>query len=342
MRPVLEILEAGPSMTLQDLGREGQLADGLTRGGAMDRLALYEAAAILSQPVTSGIEMVGLGGRFKASTDVRIALTGAPMAASIDGTSIDWHASHQLAAGQVLKIGGVKAGSIGYLSVGGGFDVARVLGAQSAHLIAGIGAMLSAGEQLPVGVDAGRDVDMTLVPEDRFHGGDIAITTSFQTELFGKDLFRRFLETQFTKDPRANRQGIKIAPKGEGFAAAGGLKVVSEIIVPGDIQIAGDGMPFVLMCESQSTGGYPRIATVLPSDLPKIAQAQPGEALRFRLLGLEEAVAYEEKQKAHRRSLAVRVMPRFRDPRTMPDLLSYSLISGVVSATEDADCGDIQ
>ncbi|MEL6640390.1 MAG: biotin-dependent carboxyltransferase family protein [Pseudomonadota bacterium] len=340
MTPVLEICDAGPAVTLQDLGRTGQLSSGLTRGGAMDRLALHEAAALLSQPVSAALEMVGYGGRFRSNVDTRIALTGAPMAATIDGKAVTWHGSHMLPAGATLQIGGVTSGAIGYLSVGGGFSAPHVMGAQSAHLVAGIGKPLTAGDVLPLGQDTGRETEVILVPDHRFAGGEIGITASIQTQLFGDNAFARFEETSFTRDARANRQGIRMNPEGEGFAAAGALKVVSEIIVPGDIQITGDGAPYVLMCESQSTGGYPRIATVLPSDLPRVAQTPLGATIQFRLYGLDEAVEKEAKARAARAALSTRVLPRVRDPHRMDDLLAYTLVSGVVSATDNPFAGD--
>ncbi len=340
MTPTLDILDVGPAVTLQDLGRTGYIAQGLTRGGAMDRQALYEAAALLAQPVTTGLEMIGLGGSFRANTDTRVALTGAPMTASIDGTPVNWHGSHKLPAGSILKIGGVKAGAIGYLSFGGGLATPQVMGAQSAHLVAGLGETLTAGDSLPLGKDKGGRVDMLLPPEDRFKGGEIGITTSLQAHLFGDAALARFTTTSFTRDARANRQGIRMNPDGDGFAAEGGLKVVSEVIVPGDIQITGDGAPYVLMCESQSTGGYPRIATVLPSDLARVAQAPLGANIRFKLYDLDAAIAREARAEADRRSLASKVQPRIRDPHDINDLLSYTLISGVISATDDPFAGD--
>ena len=335
MTPMLEVLEAGPAVTVQDLGRTGYIAQGLTRGGAMDRHALYEAAALLSQPVTAALEMMGLGGSFRTNLNTRIALTGAPMTATIDGSPVEWHGTYTLPARAVLKIGGVRAGAIGYLSFGGGIAAPEIMGAQSAHLTAGLGAVLSAGQKLALNEDRGGTVDLLLATDDRYQGGEIGIVTSLQTDLFGDETFKQFVETDFVRDARASRQGIRLNPEGDGFAVKGGLSVVSEIIVPGDIQITGDGAPYVLMCEGQTIGGYPRIATVLPSDLPRVAQAPLGAKMHFRLYSIEEAVEREMAAQAVLGNLASRIIPRVRDPRDMNDLLSYGLISGAVSATAE-------
>ncbi|MEO9652144.1 MAG: biotin-dependent carboxyltransferase family protein [Roseobacter sp.] len=336
MSGYLSILTAGPSLSLQDLGRQGYLAYGLTRGGAADTLALHEGAALLRQsPALAALEMVGLGGTFQASIDTSIGLTGARMAADIDGAALAWNASHFLPAGAKLTIGGTQEGVYGYLSVSGGFDTPMVMGARSSHLTARVGKLLGAGQDLPLNkpnLALGGDV---IAPDPRLSGGEINIVASVQTEQFSPQTLERFAVTEFQRDPRGNRQGVRMASHGHGFFVDGGLSIISEIISEGDIQITGDGAPYVLMCECQTTGGYPRIGTVLPSDLPRVAQAPVGAALSFKFLSLPDAVDVELKARAALQSLSGRVQPLVRDPRAMNDLLSYQLVSGVISATAD-------
>lgn len=336
MNAQLTILRAGPSMTLQDMGRPGHLALGLSRGGAADRLALAEGAALLGQPAnTLALEMAALGGEFQANEDVRIALTGAPMRATIDGEAVVWNASHKLPAGARLSIGAATSGCYGYLHVGGGFCADPFLGAGSAHLAAGIGALLQDGETLSIGPDKGRETNMMIEPEDRFHGGAVRLTPSFQTDLFGKDEIDRLQAEPLRRAARANRMGVALTPQGGGYHVEGGRNVVSEIVMPGDIQITGDGVPFVLMVECQTTGGYPRIGTVLPCDLPRVAQAPAGAELRFRFVDLEEAVELERTEAKRRSELSKHCRPLIRDPRQMRDLLSYNLIGGMIAGNED-------
>ncbi|QIE47162.1 urea amidolyase [Pseudohalocynthiibacter aestuariivivens] len=331
----LTIHRAGPGLTVQDIGRTGWLGFGLSRGGAADPLALAEGAALLGiRNAHSAIEMAGIGGEFEASEDMRFALTGAPMTASIDGTRLTWNASHPLPAGSRLSIGAALNGNYGYLHIGGGIDTPQHLGARSAHLAAGIGAPLEAGSILDIGPDKSSIAGMEIDAEDRFKGGEIRIVASFQTTLFAQDELDRLVATDLHRDPRGNRMGVRLEPDGEGFHASGGRTVVSEVIMPGDIQITGDGIPFVLMSECQTTGGYPRIGTVLPCDLRRVAQAAPGARLRFRFVTLDEAVALERTDRKMLADLPQRLRPLIRDPRMMHDLLSYQLISGAVSGTE--------
>lgn len=324
----LIVHRAGPAVTVQDGGRPGWIAYGLSRGGAMDRMALAEGAALLGQGESAALEMGGMGGRFEAGCDLRIALTGAPMRASIDGAPVTWHACHALPKGAVLEIGPLRAGAYGYLSVGGGFAPEEILGAVSAHLTAGLGRAVAAGDRIPVGADKGGAVARKLAVEDRFSGGELRVVESLQTRLFPEDQRARLGTTRFARDARANRMGVKVVPEGAPFGVEGGLSVVSEIITPGDIQVTGDGAPFVLLAECQTTGGYPRLATVIPADLPRIAQAPAGAELRFRFVSMDEALTAEAAHREALKALARRVEPLVRHPGDVPDLLSYKLVSG--------------
>ena len=335
MSRALIVHHAGPAVSVQDLGRPGFLAFGLSRGGALDRMALAEGAALLGQKEShAALEMTGMGGGFEATETMRIALTGAPMQAGIDGVGIAWNASHLLPKGARLEIGLAETGNHGYLHLGGGLETAPILNARSAHLAAGIGSLVKSGDKLAVGEDRQNVTGWKLEPEERFGGGTVRIVSGLQTNFFQPDELKRFEATSFRRDVRGNRMGVRLVQDGEGFHSEAGLSVLSEIIVPGDIQITGDGSAFVLLNECQTTGGYPRIASVLPADLPRVAQARPGEALRFSFVSLEEAVKIEKHARELRQSLPNRLTPLVRDPATVADLLSYQLVDGMTAGDD--------
>lgn len=332
----LNILKAGPGVSVQDQGRPGLAALGLSRGGAMDTLALAEGAALLGQPDTlAALEIAGSQITLRADHDLRIALTGAPMRALCDGHALAWNASHMLAAGATLTISALKGG-YGYVHAGGGIDTPLMLGSRAAHLSAGIGRMLAPGDRLPLGADGGRTTGMLLDPAPRFEGGIIRMVASMQTGLFDPAALDRFQATAFTRAPRANRMGQPL--NGGKVAATQGLSILSDAVVPGDIQITGDGTPFVLLAECQTTGGYPRIGTVLPCDLARLVQAPPDAVLRFRFVPLNEAVALERAEAVRRDGLRAGLRPLVRDPHAIADLLAYQLISGVTCG-DDLDSG---
>ncbi|WP_170414688.1 biotin-dependent carboxyltransferase family protein [Ruegeria atlantica] len=324
----------GPACTIQDQGRVGYLDQGLSRSGAADLQALHEGAVLLGQsPQLAALEMAGMGGEFEATQPLGIALTGAPMQASIDGAPVVWNASHQMEAGQRLVIGAVTRGTYGYLHVSGGVASKSFLGSRSAHLTAKIGKTVQAGDTLPA--NSGPPVrGMRLTLGNRFSGGVLRVIASFQTPLFDQETLDRFAQTEFRRGSRANRMGMQLDSEGEGFAAQGQLNILSEVITPGDIQMTGTGNPFILLPECQTTGGYPRIATVLPCDLPRAAQTPAGGKIRFEFVSLDEATTLQTAYSAELARLPGRVEPLVRDPHDIPDLLSYQLIGGMISATD--------
>ena len=339
MSAELIVHRAGPGVSVQDRGRTGYLAMGLSRGGAADLEALSEGAALLGQPDTLAcLEMAGMGGEFEVTADTRIALTGAPMRVTLDGAKLAWHASHLMPKGARLSIGPVESGSYGYLHLGGGLDTPQTLGARSTHFAAGVGQAVAAGDRLALGPDhKPQRYGFKLRPEARFDGGKIRILPSLQTDFFEEAERARFETTSFTRDSRGNRMGVRMIPGDKGFDSPAGLKILSEVITPGDIQVTGDGTPFVLLSESQTTGGYPRIGTVLPSDLPRVAQAPAGAKLHFVFVTEDEALEIEARAAKARKSMSARCERLVRRPEDIPDLLSYQLISGVTAGYDQEE-----
>nr|WP_255697220.1 biotin-dependent carboxyltransferase family protein [Sinirhodobacter sp. WL0062] len=312
------------------------MAQGLSPGGATDRRAIYEAAALLGQATPRAcLEMAGMGGRFRLTLDTRIALTGAPMRALLEGEALRWNASHLLPAGSVLDIGACESGAFGYLSVGGGLACTPLIGAQSAHLAAGIGHRLQPADRLPLLADPTPDAPcLALTPEPRLSGGTLRVIPGPQTALFSADERARFFATAFTVT-RGNRQGVTLAHSGAPFAPEAAGSLVSDLITSGDIQMTGAGVPMVLLAECQTVGGYPRLGTILPVDLPILAQASPGTTLRFREIGLPEAEAASPPESQWLAPLRRACQPLIRSPHDIADLLGYQLISGMVRGDEE-------
>jgi biotin-dependent carboxylase-like uncharacterized protein len=323
----LIIDRAGPGLTVQDLGRPHGMGLGLSRGGAADRLGFLTGAALVGNlPDAAALEMTVGGGRFRVDKPTRIALSGARLRASINGSPIEDHASYRLNPGDTLDIGPAEDGVYGYLHIAGGLLTDEELGGRGRHRIAGLGPDLSPGDRLPFGADPEPDAPPLRLAPGTPGTQPIHVIPGPQTGLFPQDVLDRFEATTFTRSPRGNRQGVRMDQEGAPFATAAQLGQVSDFISEGDIQMTGDGTPFVLLCECQTMGGYPRIGTVIPADLPRIAQALPGAQIRFRFIAFDEAEKTWKGDDEIYRSLRKARTPRIRDPREMADLLSYELI----------------
>ena len=144
----------------------------------------------------------------------------------------------------------------------------------------------------------------------------------------------RFHATPFRASHIANRRGVKVDFEGAPFTPQNAHGIVSDIIVTGDIQMTGDGEPYVLMSECQTMGGYPRIGTVIPADLPILAQAKAGTPIRFEQITLEQADTIMA-DPISAATLSPRLSTLVRDPAEISDLLSYQLISGAITGYED-------
>ncbi|MGH1464763.1 MAG: biotin-dependent carboxyltransferase family protein [Cognatishimia sp.] len=327
----LFVKQVGSAVTVQDLGRPGRMSQGLSRGGAMDRLALLEATALLSAASPqAAIEMASFGGKFSVSSATRFALTGAPMQAHIDDAEISWNGTHRLCPGQELRIGSAKQGTYGYLTFAGQVETPKVLGSRAVHLNVGLGKALEAGDVLPLCADKDLNATLMTLPADmRFHGGVLRVMHGPQTDLFSIETRQRLCQVQFARSRQANRQGVRLDHPDARFQSNLVEALASDFVIPGDIQVTGDGILYVLMAECQTMGGYPRIGTIVPEDLPKLAQAPLGAGIQLQFpMGIDEQVdSYSEKRTLA--ALRTRVSPCIRDPKSIQNLLDYQLISGM-------------
>ncbi|EAQ04334.1 urea amidolyase, homolog [Pseudooceanicola batsensis HTCC2597] len=338
MTGTLTLHRAGPGVTVQDLGRPGMTAQGLSQGGAADRLALHEAAALLGlrTPVPA-LEMAMTGAEVSVDTPTRVALTGARMQAMLNGQPVAWNATHLLHPWDRLTIGAARAGIYGYLTPAGGIATAAVMGGHGAHLTAGIGTALGPETVLPLGRDPDPAARQTVIrTDDRLSGGTLRMMPGPQTGLFDDATRARFHATHFTRSRTGNRQGVRLDFDGDPFSS-GTDSLASDIIRAGDVQMTGEGVPYILLSECQTMGGYPRIGTVLPQDLPRVAQAAPGTEFAFREMTVAEADALWQPDQDVLKSLKAKVQPLRRDPHDIPDLLSYQLIGGVIRGDETED-----
>jgi len=322
----LIVERAGPAVSVQDMGRTGALSIGLSRGGAADRTAYIQGLALLGAPLgTASIECAGLGGRFRFERPTRFALTGADMRATLNGAQLETQASHIAPTGSILDISAMTKGVYGYLAVAGGIETDIEFGGRGYHRIGGFGTPLNTGDRLPLSQDTAPDTPPHRLP-DVIPSGPVRIMPGPQTPLFSKDVLDQFIQTTFTRSARANRQGVRLDHDGPGFATGEQLNQVSDFISEGDVQMTGDGTPYVLLADCQTIGGYPRIGTVLPADLHRIAQASAGDPLRFSFVTLVEAEAAWTSDEVTYRTQRQMMIPRVRDPHEMADLLSYELI----------------
>lgn len=293
-RAVLRIEHAGPLTTVQDGGRPGYARFGVTAAGPMDRLAHAAANVAIGNPHGASALETALGGLtlIVEEGSIAVAIAGGAPIVTIDGDQVESWSAHTLARNARLAIRPGRWGSWTYLALAGTIPAKRWLGSTATHPQSGFGGRsIATGDTLviddprpgparprslplPVGARPRQDVRVVLGPQDRF---------------FTSDAQSSFLSGVYTVTDAYNRMGMRLG--GPKLAISGSLDMLSEAIVRGSVQVPGHGDPIVLLADHQTTGGYPKIATVIAADQDGLAQLRPREALSFRAVSPEQAVA---------------------------------------------------
>ena len=281
----LRIVRAGPLVTLQDAGRPGFLRDGISASGPMDRAAFERAGGWLGNAAATGIEFTMAGLSFVVEDGpLGMAWDGGAFSLRIDGAEQSWPGRAVLKAGMVVEVTPGARGNYGYLRFDGEVDVPAVMGSRATSSIAGLGGFhgraLAAGDVLRFGPALAR----AMAPHPRateFVDGPIRVVWGIHAEVFDAAVRQRFVWETFVVTPQLDRMGVRLGDKAGVFAGQRILSLVSDAVVPGDVQILGDGTPIVLMRDHQPTGGYPRIATIVSADVDRFAQLRSGAEVRF-------------------------------------------------------------
>ena len=324
----LEVLSCGPCVTVQDTGRTGYRRFGVSTAGAMDRAALALANALVGNaPGKAALELPYLGAAFRLSAGATgVSAMGADATLSINGRSVPPATSAALHNGDVIEVGSARTGVYTYLALAGGIVVPEELGSRSGHQRTGFGpAPLCTGDALPLTAPDTTDA-LTFTGSAAPGIGPIRVVPGPQDGHFPQDTWAAFLNTPFRISPRSDRMGLRL--DGPPLTSGHGHDIVSEGVVPGSIQVPGDGQPIVLGRDCQTTGGYPKIATVISADLGRLAQVPPGASIRFKAVSLEEAIAAARALDDWVGALGTALRPARSGSM---DLHQHNLISGITN-----------
>ncbi len=324
---MLEILEAGGLVTVQDAGRRGWQKFGVPASGAMDWVAHRAANLLVGNPSDAAALEIGFGDMtLRAQRDCVVAVTGAGFIASTYLWTFPLWTSFAVRAGWKITItrndpslrafaakqsprgsGGllrreeppprndeILFGNWAYLAVTGGIDVEPTLGSRSSYLRGGLGKKLEVGDRLNIGKPSRSLEDLaarTFSPEKLpaySSSPVIEVIEGVQADWFTKDGLETFYNNEYCINPSSDRMGYRL--DGAPIARANDVELLSEGMIAGSIQVPASGQPIVMMADSPTTGGYPKIANVVRADLPLLAQVPPREGrIRFRMISVEEA-----------------------------------------------------
>ena len=336
---MIEILDAALPASFQDGGRPGYRHLGVPLSGALDAEWLAIANALAGNPAaTVALEIRLRGPRLRALRPLTLALAGEFSARIEDAAgqsrpAANWR-SHALTENEVFDCGFLRSG-IGYLAVHGGFDLPTVLGSRSTYARAGIGGIdgraLRAGDRIGVGVGTGEPpTPMRLPQPPQIGDGPLRVVAGPQREYFTDAAWAQFIDAEFTVSREADRMGLRLDGPQLEHDPTLGADIVSDGVAPGAIQVPGDGRPIVLLADCQTVGGYPKIATVIAADLPRLAHALPGHSLRFVEVALEQALAARRRAATELTACIASILAD--RPFDLDALYAANLIDGVIDA----------
>ena len=294
----LEVLQRGALTTVQDKGRYGYQQYGVSISGAMDKFALRVANLLVgNDDGEAALEITLLGPKLKFLKDLKIAITGGNLQPLVNGKPIAmWHAL-DVTAGDILSFGAPKSGCRAYLAMYGGLDIPLTMGSRSTHVLAnlgGLGRPLNKGDVLKVKDATG--CRFYLKQNYRFPSDQIPVYKKDwlvrvidgpQADYFTQQGIETFLSSEYEITPQSNRMGYRL--KGPKIEHKIGADIITDATPPGSVQVPGDGMPIVLLADAQSTGGYSKIGAVISRDQDLLAQAKPGDKIKFQRIDVVES-----------------------------------------------------
>ncbi|MCE3222158.1 MAG: putative Allophanate hydrolase, subunit 2 [Nitrospira sp.] len=294
----IHVLRPGLFTTIQDLGRHGFQRFGVSVSGAMDRWALRVGNRLLGNPDdAAGLEITIQGPELLFEQALTIAITGADLSPTCHGVMLPLWTVVTMPAGSRLQFGIRRQGVRAYLAVSGGLDGPMILGSRSTHVRSSVGSLggrvLKKGDCLDVGAGSTASAQCAgraLPPSHRPHYSNsptVRLIPGPHVHHFTDEALRVLIERPYRVTSEADRMGYRL--RGAELRQRSSVDIVSYAVTFGALQIPPDGQPILLMADSQTTGGYATLATMIASDHSLAAQLCPGDSLSFALTSQEKA-----------------------------------------------------
>lgn len=334
----LKVVQAGFAPTVQDLGRPWFQHRGVPVSGALDPVSLRIGNGLVgNEGGAAAIEFRLMGPTLAVMAEsARVALVGTRARIEVIGVetvSLPSYQSVTVRRGQKVRVPSVADSGVAYLCIEGGIAVEPVFDSRSTYGRSRIGGYhgraLRDGDELPLSSDRVEERP-ELRLEDLSHldeSGPFRVVLGPQRDYFTEASIARFFAEAYKVGREADRMGMRL--EGPALEHARGYNITSDGIVTGAIQVPGNGRPIVLLADHQTTGGYPKIGTVISADIPRAGRLRPGDAMAFAEISVEAA---EEARRAQETELR-RLLGRFTPASAWLDeaaLYRENLISGVV------------
>jgi antagonist of KipI len=296
---MLHVVKPGLLTTIQDRGRWGYQSWGVPVAGPMDPISHRIANAIVGNPAAAAtLEITLIGPELEFEDERAVAVSGALFELTLDGQTVPLNRSIVVPAGSRLRFGRRVRHARAYLAVEGGVAVPMVFGSRATHVTSGMGGIegraLSTGDHLPLGprhhtrtkasVDAQSLVEFWSGPQP-----PIRVIPGPNREAFTADALEILQSAPYSIGTNSDRMGFRL--EGPLLTHTRGGDIISDATPLGALQVPSAGQPILLMADRQTTGGYPKVATVISADISRVGQLGPGDTLSFALSSAHDALA---------------------------------------------------
>ena len=283
---------AGPLVTFQDIGRPGNMRYGVSASGPMDIVSFEAANAVLGNETKQTAIEISLGGLILQCHEgsITLAITGGDFLIEYQGQKISSWTVLTIQKGERLSVRAGKSGSWAYLAFSGKLNVKDWLNSSSTHSTSGFGGgALKTGQKFTLSDASNQENRIGPILKPNFNTNDlIHAVLGPQDQYFMNTAIKIFSDSIFKVSDNYDRMGMQLTgPKLELKSA---LSIPSEPVVKGSIQVSGDGIPTILLADHQTTGGYPKIATVISSDINRLVQLRSNQNVEFIIINSNEAL----------------------------------------------------
>jgi antagonist of KipI len=299
----LTVIRAGMLTTVQDLGRWGQQSSGVPVAGPMDGYSHRLANRLVGNPENAAaLEITLVGPELEARGDAVCAVAGAEFVVEVNGELIATRGSFSIPDGGTLRFGARGAGARATVAVRGGIDVPATFGSRATSVVCRMGPFggraLAAGDEVAIGAAARAPTPAGTPALLRLPDGGTRVRAVMgpQDGMFTERAVAALLGSRFIVTAQSNRMGYRLA--GAMLERRDATEMLSEATPFGSLQVSTSGQPILLMADRQTTGGYPKIATVITADLPLAGQLAPGDWIEFEACTPMQAVEALRRQEA--------------------------------------------
>ena len=312
----INVISAGISTTVQDLGRPGYYHLGIPMGGAMDRLAFRSANLLVGNDEgAAGLETVFFGPELEFTEDATIAVCGAELPPKVDGEVRETWTAIPIKAGQVLSFEFLKNGARAYIAISGGITTPPMLGSRSTYAIGALGGVdgraVQPGDALPLGKQAKSVSEGLSVPEKlrRLPGNpaELRVLPGLYWHRITEQAQVNFFEDTWKVANEADRMGYRFqggrkldfVEREQPFSAGADQSNITDACYPyGSVQVPSGTEPIVLHRDAVSGGGYFMLGTVISADMDLIGQLQPHTPTQFVKIDMDAALAARHERSA--------------------------------------------